>query len=96
MNSNTKRSKKFREEVKKDPEKLEAFLKKIGNEMKNRYHERMAKLSQHEKEKLKGKDRLRKKKLRKRKKRRKQRVQAARISFSFHQMCLLAHKALVR
>ena len=67
MNPNTKRNKKFRKELKKDPEKLEVYLKK-DRERKKQYHEKMARLSVEEREKLKEKDQLRKKKERKRKK----------------------------
>ena len=68
MNPNTQRSIKFREELKKDPEKLEAYRKKDRERKKKKYHEKMAKLSKHEKEKLKEKEWLRKRKERKCKK----------------------------
>ena len=50
MNTNTKRSKKFRKEFKKDPEKLEVYLKKDRDRKKKQYHEKMAKLSVEERE----------------------------------------------
>ena len=81
MSPNTKRSKKFRKEFKKDPEKLVVYLKKDRERKKKQYHEKMAKLSVEEREMLKEKDRLRKKKERKRKKSKKAKKSGCRNKF---------------
>ena len=68
QNPNTKEVKSLEKSLKKDPEKLEVYLKKDREQKKKQYHEKMAKLSVEERQKLKEKDRLRKKKEKKRKK----------------------------
>ena len=70
MNSSTARSKKFREELKNNNERLDAYRKKDRERKKKQYHEKMSKLSVNEKKELQEKRRLHvaKRKLRKKKK----------------------------
>lgn len=58
MNSSTARSKKFREELKNNNERLDAYRKKDRERKKKQYHEKMSKLSVNEKKELQEKRRL--------------------------------------